>query len=191
MAEEKWIDNKFKKEEEEDTELFIGFISLPILLNYGMLTAATVYGTICDFVMQNITGGTNVVETKKRHPKFLKEDDCFIEPSKYDNLMKLYKKGCLPWYLNFIGDKYYLWIIPSVPKDRIKLHKDVVISSGINENGKKTADRYGLKWEDAFIFDRSGKICQKPECFIKPQQPRHHNIDFKKKINNKILNDLK
>ena len=95
----------------------------------------------------------------------------------------------MPMYLNFIGQKYYLWVIPSIPYDNIELHKSVQIKSSIS--GKKTVDRYGLKWQDAWIFDTDGNIVQRAKCKDNiPDPPIKHKIDFTKPINNDVLNNL-
>lgn len=187
MAEEKWIPNKFELEEEQDLEFFKSFTNFALMKDYFHKTGDTEYGTMVDTVNQNITGGTVVVELKYRKPNATAYTDCFIEVYKYNNLWKLYRKGCLPMYLNYIGGKYYLWIIPSI--SGFEMHKNMPIRSSIS--GKKYADRYGLKWEDAWIFDSEGNLIQRSACEdIIPNLPKHHNINFNQPITNDILNNL-
>lgn len=188
MSEEKWIPNKFEKEEQICIEKFISFSKLAIMKKYFVITAETQYGTMCDTVSINKTGGTVVAELKYRDKKATGYTDCYIEISKYENLLKLYEKGCLPLYLNFIGDKYYLWVIPTICSG-LKKYKKVHIKSSIS--GMKYVDRYGLKWQDAWIFDKEGNIIQESKCIEAPDPPKKHNINFNKAINNKVLNNLK
>lgn len=188
MAEEKWVPNKFESDEEICIKAFIKFTQFKSLKKYFRITGATEYGTMCDVVGENKTGGTVVVELKHREDKSTGFTDCFIEVGKYNNLMKLYDKGCLPMYLNIIGDCYWLWILPSVPENTMKLYKNVPIKSSIS--GKKIVDRYGLQWQHAWVFDSKGNIIQESSCKHNiPNPPIHHDIDFNK-ITNDVLNKL-
>ena len=89
MAEEKWVPNKFVREENICTRKFIKFSQLPKMQRYFAVTAETKYGTICDTVNKNNTGGTVVVELKDRERNAVDYEDCYIETYKYNNLMKL------------------------------------------------------------------------------------------------------
>lgn len=186
----KWIPNGFTKEEELGLTDIEQFCALPPMRDYFERTGGTEYGTICDALGENRTGGTNIIEAKHRAAKSKEYDDIFIEVEKYNHLMRLYDKGMLPFYLNrFDGDdNFYVWILPSIPIKECRLYKNKKIRD-LTTGGFKYEDRYGLKWEQAWVFSPDGEVIQRSSVEHNiPQPPRPHDIDLNKPINNKILN---
>ena len=192
MAEGIWVPGIFENDEEKCLEKIKQFCGL--FPSKFTETAATEYGTVCDVVGNNSTGGTTLIEGKYRADGSRKYPDLFIEVDKYNNLMELYRtKGTVPFYLNMIVDdpNFYLWILPTVDIGKCKLYKNYRIPDKTCETGYKYVDRYGLKWQDAWIFDSDGKIVQKSECEKKSPRPKKTDIDLNKPITNKTLKHLK
>lgn len=190
MAEDKWMPYKFEGEEEIAIMHFIKFSRFPLTKRFFIITAATEYGTVCDVVSENETGGTIITEIKIRK---YKGEDCFIEPDKLENLLKLSTKGIEAFYLNYVKGIYYLWVLATIPENRQTLHKGVkikTVKTSENNKGYKIVDRIGLQWEDAWAFNENGELIQKPKDFVAPNAPKHHNIDFNKIINNSVLHNL-
>lgn len=155
----------YDKQEMVDIEKFKEFYNNSTLLKkWFALTAETDSGWVYDGFAINNTGGTSCLEFKDRSPYFLTKEDCFIEPKKYHNLMRLYRGyRIVPVYINFFGDVIYIWLLPTVKQYHV--YENIPIRGEI-------VDRYGLPWADAFKFEKvNGKWVktQTPVIDVKPQ----------------------
>ena len=186
MADIPWIPNKFEEEEKMDVEL--NEKCRKALKQYSVSALSTEYGCICDRIWINETGGTVAVEMKHRFGR--KFSDVFIEPKKYENLMDLYRiKNILPFYINHWNEDefFYLWVLPAVNEENIKLHRNVPIKDAIV--GKKWEDRYGLNFNDAYCFRFNGELIRKPKNKqLKTKAPDAHDIQGP--ITNNLLKNI-
>lgn len=168
----------------EDLKLFCSF--LPKHFNNMYQTE---YGTFCDEIGENITGGTNIIETKHRDRKALEFGHIYIEPKKYENLMLMYKKGITPYYVNAIGDDFYFWVLPQIPENRIKKYTNVKIKT--REGDYKYEDRFGLPVSMAWIVCKDGSwIRPANKDLLEVRPPIHCDLNFGKPITNNILKNL-
>lgn len=184
-----YIHNRFKKQEKIDIERFVEFSKL-FPKNYT-ITAETEYGCIADVLSQNTTGGTILTELKERNFKATEYEDCFIEVSKWQNLIKLWRtKKIYPFYLNFFSDNkdYYLWDLPTIKK--ANFHPHVLIYNS------ELVDRIGLPWEAAYHIHWNGKeyeINKPNKEYVNSTKlkPAYYSKEiFNNKIDNNTLNNL-
>ena len=152
MSKIPYVPGQFDKEEELAFKDFAKFATY--LPNIYHTYTGTPSGSRIDVRGNNITGGCECIELKKRSHKADSYQDCFIEPEKFDALMGYWEDdGCFPIYINFIGDwkNVYVFYLPEI--EHYEKHRNVHIR---HQNGLYSVeDRYGLYFKDAhhYIYD--------------------------------------
>lgn len=169
----------YAKEEQYDMEMFERLAKkYPIMFNRYCQTE---YGVPFDVFNMTQTGGTYAVELKSRG---YKSEDCFIEMVKFARLRDLWReREILPVYICFypIEQETYMWVLSEVKS--VKPYLDIVVKDCSGE--KKTADRFGLSFEDAIQFDKDFNIVRKPKYTGNAPKYRDSEImDNKITINN-------
>ena len=182
--------NRFLTQEKLDIEAFQVYANL-CPKNYAV-SAETPYGTICDVISQNETGGTVLTEIKARKGKPEDYEDIFLEPSKWNNLMKLWRnKGLLPVFLNVFEDSHdmAIWILPQIKQ--ASFHPNVLIY------GSEEVDRIGLSWKSAYYFkyvEATGEytIIKPEKEYIKKSipAPRYYDSSILNNVSNETLFNL-
>lgn len=151
----KYSENKFRKDEIRDFELFDLFQQR---LESKDIYFPTVYGTPYDLqVVKNRTNKIEIVEVKCRNNESTKYEDCFIELTKWNNLMKQWRENYyLPLYINFFGncsetgscaDDVWVWVLPEVKNPNLYLNVKIY---------GEEQDRLGLRFDNGYHYKWNG-----------------------------------
>jgi hypothetical protein len=149
-----YIEGKYLKEEEIDFKKFKKLADrYPKMFKKYRQTE---YGVPFDILNLTYTGGTYAIELKSRKKKY---NDCFIEWEKFSKLRELWRNNCvLPVYICFYEDETYMWLLNEVCG--ITPYLNTSISD--REGGYYEVDRIGLKYSEAYRFDKDFNVTYRP-----------------------------
>ena len=141
--------NRYLAQERKDWELFKKWQTR---LEHTIICYPQKYGSVADVrIVDPFSCREKVAEIKQRNVAPETYPDCYIELTKWNNLMKLWRKeGIVSWYINFFDDDaidVYLWVLPEIKEAKVYLNVDV--------NGNEV-DRLGLSWKDAYHYHWNG-----------------------------------
>lgn len=179
-----FLNGYYKSEEERDRMINEECRKAKPLQKYSVKAIDTKYGFPIDRIWINLTGGTNLVEMKHRAAKYMpseKYKDSFIEVDKYRTMIWLYNMyDYLPIFITTYDkcDLFFLWVLPAIPEENLVKYENVKIKDRLADGGKKIGDRYGLRFEDAYVLDfKTGEIVQKPRNQLLPRVPALYSED--------------
>lgn len=142
----KFIYGKYENEEEEALNCFEKFAEY-YPESFREYTP-TKYGTYYDVHATSKNGSEEHIELKLRADGSDSYPTCYIEPHKWENLMKSYRREeALPIYINFIGGYNNVYMFQLENIKNAQWHPSVTIHGEDEEQ-----DRIGLDWKDAWHF---------------------------------------